>query len=145
VLHKLWPVWLCHNVNLQAQGETYHPMHGSAHRTMHCHIYFTIGWALQFWRQLIFDRGEAQYVTIGLQSYSFGSFTSLLFYSFSTSVFDLVHSCQTVFLNLQRILYIVFYNIMIFPFIYHWAWSSSGWASPYGIYEEALLAGCRSS
>ena len=91
--------------------------------------------------------GTTQFSLLDLRSSSGGY--ALCFYTFtlvtaSLGVFsECVSDFSTRYVKLVYRIMSLAFCLIVYPFIFHWAWSDRGWASPFRSSSKAsLLAGC---
>lgn len=100
-----------------------------------------IGWALANGGDIGLFLGTTEYATTNAKSYE------LWFYQFT-----LLYMSVTIFSNSAisrqisgnaRFICILSYSSFVYPILYHWLWSTGGWAAPYrSSYKDELLIGC---
>ncbi len=85
--------------------------------------------------------GNDHYATTNVNSYSLWFYQcSLLIVALSFISNISVHLVETL---LEYSFFAFFFASIVYPIIFHWTWSSSGWASPFrSSYRDNLLNGC---
>ena len=85
--------------------------------------------------------GNDHYATTNVHSYSLWFYQcSLLIVALSFVSNISVHLVETL---LEYSLFAFFFASIVYPIIFHWSWSSTGWASPYrSSYKDNLVNGC---
>ncbi len=85
--------------------------------------------------------GSDYYATVNINSYSLWFYQCcLLVLSLSFISNISVYLVKSLW---EYALFALFFGSVIYPIIFHWSWSSSGWASPFrSSYKDNLLNGC---